>query len=173
MRVLIVCPCGKEFSKGKSAAKRARYCSKKCFYKYRKRPSGLEYNILVENKGWFKPGVVSYCPPKGSHSSPGTEFKKGQRASPLTEFKKGVRSYNFKGDAVGYHALHSWIARHFIKPRYCEQCGKKLKLQWASKTWKYTRDREDWWALCFKCHRKYDSENAWGIASQMFPEIRK
>ena len=31
-----------------------KYCSRACFYKNRKRPSGLNYKIVKKNKGWFK-----------------------------------------------------------------------------------------------------------------------
>jgi len=43
-----VCNCGKEIYTQK------KYCSRECFYKFRKRPSELNYNIVAVNKGWFK-----------------------------------------------------------------------------------------------------------------------
>lgn len=55
MRVL--CQCGNKFFVKKSSSK---YCSKVCFYKYRKRPKGLSYKIKVENKAWFKKGYLPY-----------------------------------------------------------------------------------------------------------------
>ena len=45
------CPCQKHLGK-----KQNKYCSKPCFYRFRKRPKGLKYNIIKKNKGWFSPG---------------------------------------------------------------------------------------------------------------------
>jgi hypothetical protein len=52
----IICPCGKEIPISPSEVGRAKYCSKKCFYIYRKRPRGLSYRIVVKNKSWFQKG---------------------------------------------------------------------------------------------------------------------
>jgi len=38
---------------GKNKSDRGNYC-KKCGYKYRVRPKGLKYKIVVVNKGWFE-----------------------------------------------------------------------------------------------------------------------
>jgi len=51
------CPCGNSISiRGFSDKRfeRTKYCSKKCFYRFRKRPKGLNYKIVAINKGWFK-----------------------------------------------------------------------------------------------------------------------
>ena len=48
------CKCRRKFVVYPSDLKRSKYCSKKCFYKFRKRPRGLVYKIKVKNKGWFK-----------------------------------------------------------------------------------------------------------------------
>jgi hypothetical protein len=54
----VVCPCGLTFeiSEKQKEAGRGRRCSKACQYKYPSRPSGLVYNIVAENSGWYKPG---------------------------------------------------------------------------------------------------------------------
>lgn len=73
----------------------------------------------------------------------------------------------WKGDNVSYQALHNWIRKHFKKPNYCEFCKENpginkrgyTKLQWANKTKKYLRNREDWICLCVKCHKKNDLKN--------------
>lgn len=73
----------------------------------------------------------------------------------------------WRGDKVGYRALHVWIRKHYKKPAICEHCGKDpgltrhghTKLHWANKTKKYLRDREDWLCLCASCHKKYDLKN--------------
>lgn len=60
-----ICPCGENFTTIPSREKRTKYCSKKCFYKYRTRPSGLKYKIVAENKGWFKPKGSVWVSRKG------------------------------------------------------------------------------------------------------------
>lgn len=119
---------------------------------------------------------------KGFHNSKETEFKKGRAAwnkglkgvhfSPDTEFKKGRISdrkgkrfpefsgknhFAWKGDAVGYNALHSWVYRSLGKPSSCNFCGKKSgMIHWANVSGKYLRELNDWISLCVSCHRKYD-----------------
>lgn len=73
----------------------------------------------------------------------------------------------WQGDLVSYPALHSWVRKHYHKPKACEKCGVnpgvdtlgRNKLHWANKTKKYLRDRKDWLALCVSCHRKLDLKN--------------
>ena len=160
-------------------AGKGKYCSKPCMYKFRQRPSGLTYEIKAENVGWFKPG---------HHPSPDTEFRKGiqnnpnggikpgQRLSPATEFQVGALPHNFKGDQVGYHALHKWVAKHKNDPGKCEHCGVREKLEWANKSQDYQRDLDDWLRLCQSCHRQYDQHecsDTYGRASVLYPEIRR
>lgn len=169
--VMLVCPCGNEFYCLPSRVKRTRCCSKKCQYKYACRPSGLAYNIKVKNSSWFEKGHQPAKPfPKGWQG--GYRIKKGERLSPSTEFKKGQISHNYKGDAVGYHALHTWLRRKLGAPINCEHCGGNKNLEWANKSWTYQRDISDWIALCKKCHGQYDRP-AWGRATQLYPELRK
>lgn len=64
---------------------------------------------------------------------------------------------NWKGDDVGYSALHIWIRRHFGVPRKCEDCGEsKGKMEWANVSGRYLRIQEDWKRLCVRCHRIFD-----------------
>jgi len=82
----------------------------------------------------------------------------------LTEFKKGhglkEENVNWKGDKVGYHALHSWVNRKLGKPNKCEICGTETakNYEWANKNHKYKRDLNDWIRLCRFCHRKFDKQ---------------
>ena len=70
--------------------------------------------------------------------------------------------HEWKGDNVGYSALHSWVKRKLGKPETCEHCNKtKLKsrqIHWANKSHRYLRDKNDWIRLCVKCHKKYDKK---------------
>lgn len=66
----------------------------------------------------------------------------------------------WKGDKVGYNALHSWVARKLGKPGACEHCNKSRlsgrQIHWANKSHEYKRDLNDWIRLCVDCHAKYD-----------------
>ena len=73
---------------------------------------------------------------------------------------KAEKSNWWKGDSVGYRALHQWLQREFGKADRCEnpQCEHKIKkFEWALlKGKKYERKRENFWRLCQSCHAKYD-----------------
>lgn len=71
-------------------------------------------------------------------------------------FKLGGRHPSWKGNKVGYSALHQWVKRHKFKPNFCENCGKRIKLDLANISQKYKRDLSDWEWLCRKCHMKKD-----------------
>lgn len=62
----------------------------------------------------------------------------------------------FKGDKVGYAALHDWVYAYKGRPSECEHCGKTKTLQWANKSHQYKRKLNDWLSLCSSCHSKYD-----------------
>ncbi len=148
-RVKRICKCGNSFEVRQARLDdgRGEYCSKACMYKYRTRPSGLVYVITKENPTSFKPGL--------------TPWNKG--------IKTGIIPANFKGENVGYDALHDWVRRHRGKATVCEYCSSTKSVQWANKSHSYKRDLTDWLSLCRKCHIKYDRENnAWGVASKKF-----
>jgi hypothetical protein len=171
--VTLTCPCGKDFYCEPSRVSRTRCCSKACQYAYARRPSGLNYDIVADNRGWFTADRMQGNIPANKGKKYELPQCKGRRNSPSTEFKRGQVPHNFKGTEVGYHALHSWVRRHFGIPLKCEQCGSEVNLRWASKDWEYTRERSSWWPLCQRCHTVYDMQNAWGVASEMYPEIRR
>lgn len=175
----IVCPCGKEVVVvTPSRIGRTKYCCKACFYLHRKRPNGLSYKIVSKNKGWFKKGHKISV---GRIVSSDTRRKisqknKGRRNSPNTEFKKGetegAKNHKWKGNDVGYGALHGWVRRHLGKPNVCSKCGSRKRVEWANRTWRYLRDPNDWIKLCFLCHRKYDRGENWGKARTLFSNGR-
>ena len=73
---------------------------------------------------------------------------------------KGEKHFAWKGNKVGYEALHTWIYRNLGKPTQCEFCGRDglsgKYIHWANKSRKYLRTLSDWLRLCAKCHWKYD-----------------
>ena len=137
----ITCPCGKEFICYKNDLSRGKYCSKKCFYKYRKRKSGLKYNIIVINKGWFKHGQSGNKGKKASDIARAkmSKAKKGKRMSIKTEFKKGdirivgKNNHNWKGGItpVLKQIRHSYEYKKWIKLIFkrddwtCKNCNKR------------------------------------------------
>jgi len=83
-----------------------------------------------------------------------------------TSHMKGKKNQNiagnkhplWKGNKVGYGALHIWIRRNWGKPKVCDFCESTKNVQWASKNQNYTRKRKDWLRLCISCHKKYDNK---------------
>ena len=69
---------------------------------------------------------------------------------------KNEKNNMWKGDDVGYFALHAWIRRNKPKSEVCESCGKKKKLDAANISGKYKRDVNDFKWLCRKCHLESD-----------------
>ena len=70
----------------------------------------------------------------------------------------------WKGDKVGYRALHDWVEKLLGKPTICQECleeklplkSGRRRIQWANLSHKYKRDIQDWKAMCVPCHMKYD-----------------
>jgi len=65
----------------------------------------------------------------------------------------------WKGNKVGYRALHSWIERTLGKAKkYSFDSGHiSNRYEWANKGHTYRRNTKDWIELCHKCHMKYDN----------------
>lgn len=62
----------------------------------------------------------------------------------------------WKGDNVGYNALHAWVKRNLIKPQVCSNCNQTKALDLANISQEYKRDLSDWEWLCRKCHMEKD-----------------
>ena len=83
--------------------------------------------------------------------------RKSAKTCILHRSARGENAYQWKGDKVGYAALHDWVYKVKGRPIKCEHCGKtKKRFYWANKSQKYKRDIDDWLSLCASCHRKYD-----------------
>ena|SRR3990167_2868482 len=87
------------------------------------------------------------------------KFKKGRvpwnKGKPYLAIR-GDKNGRWKGDDVGYYALHDWVRSKAGIPKVCKHCGGTNKVQWANMSGKYKRDLTDWMTLCYWCHRKYD-----------------
>jgi len=66
------------------------------------------------------------------------------------------RNPHWKGDNVGYYGLHHWIHSRLPKPKLCENCKKQPPYDLANKSKLYTRELNDWWWICRKCHMVLD-----------------
>ena len=99
--------------------------------------------------------------PRGIYFRTKPVWNKGKRYPQVC----GIKNIMWKGDNVGYDALHDWVNRWLNIPKKCSKCGVKSKkdsigrrtVHWANKSHKYKRILKDWIALCIKCHRRYDN----------------
>lgn len=83
------------------------------------------------------------------------EFQKSYKEK-SSQFNQGSKNGMWKGDGVGYHALHDYIKGHKSKPRNCENCGKERFLDLANISQEYKRVPGDWEWICRSCHMKKD-----------------
>lgn len=74
----------------------------------------------------------------------------------LKGFQRKELNPMWKGDDVGYKALHEWIKNNLFKPSCCDICGKEKRLDLANISQKYFRDVTDWEWLCRDCHMEKD-----------------
>ncbi len=129
---------------------KGKYCSKKCMYKYRTRPSGLTYVKHKDNPTSFKPG---------EHRSPGTEFgapgwqpwNKGlSEADPSIWLRKSVE---------GYGSLHMRLRRQqgSASSYACALADNTCKgpMHWSNISGRY-ESVDDFRALCQSHHERYD-----------------
>lgn len=70
----------------------------------------------------------------------------------------GSLHHNWRGDNVGYSALHQWVKRHLGAPNKCTACGttNAKQFEWANISGNYKRSTDDWIRLCGSCHNKHD-----------------
>ena len=92
-------------------------------------------------------------------------LKKEASANNLRKYNVNHRRekhYSWKGDDVGYRALHVWVRKELGIPKKCAKCGaaevkkKRTNIQYANISKEYLRNVNDWIALCVSCHRNAD-----------------
>jgi hypothetical protein len=74
-------------------------------------------------------------------------------------FKKTISGNGnpmWKGNSVGYNALHDWIKSKLPKTQLCQHCNQNPPYDIANKSGQYKRDLSDWEWLCRKCHMESD-----------------
>jgi len=146
--------CGKELTG---------YCSKRCpkCYHIAQRKPYLKFICQICNKEFEDKNFNKkrrFCSNKcyGEFLRKKSPWNKNRKQLKTT----GIKNPMWKGDGVGYIAIHKWVRRHKGEPVKCEYCGTiTKKLDWANKDNKYKRNLQDFIPLCRSCHRKYDIEN--------------
>lgn len=70
----------------------------------------------------------------------------------------GENNPSWKGDKVGYGALHDWVTSRLGRPHFCAYCGtnKAKKFEWANISRTYRRELSDFIRLCTRCHHLFD-----------------
>jgi hypothetical protein len=76
-----------------------------------------------------------------------------------TKYNVAEKNGMWKGDNVGYVALHQFIKLRKPKPKVCESCSREVRLDLANISGEYKRDVNDFIWLCRKCHTKMDWKN--------------
>lgn len=158
----VTCPCGTVFEAQPNVFSKpgcGRYCSKRCMYKYRVRPSGLKYNLVKDNPTSFRPG---------ERRNPEGEFKPGQTLGPA--------NVRWIGDAVGYDGLHDRVhVRRGKAANYpCAHADETCKgpMHWANISHEY-KGVDDFMPLCQSHHIRYDrASGTWGRSRQGWPKPR-
>lgn len=77
-------------------------------------------------------------------------WNKGRLMPQVTAEKNG----EWRGDAVGYRALHHWVVRKLGKAIYCQnsRLHKAGRYHWANISGEYKRELSDWRQLCPSCN---------------------
>ena len=92
------------------------------------------------------------------------EAAENYRRANLARDLTGPRHPNWKGDEVGYHALHRWVERRKVRTGICSECGaqpepmgrRRVGTEFANVSGEYRRDLADYVELCVPCHRRQD-----------------
>ena len=58
----------------------------------------------------------------------------------------------WKGNNVGYEALHEWVKNRLSQPELCINCYERKAYDLANISQEYKRDLSDWEWLCRHCH---------------------
>lgn len=84
-------------------------------------------------------------------------FSDETRAKMSASAKARGRTW-WKGDDVGYMALHRWVSTNFDDPGECFFCHRRgVLFHWAQRHDRPKgRERDSWLRLCVKCHNHYD-----------------
>lgn|SRR3990167_1998642 len=153
--------CFGQFEVQKHRKDNSKYCSRKCQFigmKSIKRTQKFKDNLSQYNKS------IGKVPPMHI----GEKYSESHRQNiskaligKSQPWNTGELNVNWRGDDVGYGALHDWVRSRLGTPDICEHCGKSglksRKIHWANKSREYKRDIIDWVRLCVPCHIRFDN----------------
>lgn len=128
--------CAAEYLRVPSAALNSKHCSRICHNKVAGRIGGRAKKPGV-NQGIKRP----YLTLRNLTNNPA---------------KRGPESRQWKGNSVGYIAIHNWAHRHVGLKEKCERCNGTKRLEMANKSQQYKRELKDWQTLCKSCHTTKD-----------------
>lgn len=177
--------CNKECSDIPSVVKHRKYCSLSCATTARNlgnKHSQKAINNMRRAKAWkyidevvkdYKNGATIISLVKKYKTNKKTIRTILQEQGITMRGRKGITAWNkglkgfmygeingrWKGDNVGYNAIHAWVVREKGKPKKCLHCKATKKLQWANIDHKYSRNLKDYIPLCVFCHYKYDKKH--------------
>lgn len=141
MKINLTCQvCSRQYAVQPYRAKTSKHCSRICHNSSAGKKGGKAGIGVSRNKGAKHPYLAEY-----------------NRTHPL----KSERHPHWKGETVGYYALHTWVKRNFGAAVECEECASTRNVEWSNTDRKYTRDRDTWRTLCASCHRIYDIRSVW------------
>lgn len=86
--------------------------------------------------------------------------KQKSRREKISKAHSGNGNPMWKGDEVGYTALHNWVRRRLKKPDLCPYCEEVPPYDLANISGEYRRDLSDWRWLCRRCHMAEDGRLA-------------
>jgi hypothetical protein len=81
----------------------------------------------------------------GTYHCPSTSLRMMENKNPM-----------WKGEYVGYLALHEWVKKRMLKPKSCNKCKTNNSIDLSNISGKYKREISDWEWLCRKCHMNKD-----------------
>ncbi|KKK47427.1 hypothetical protein LCGC14_3155300 [marine sediment metagenome] len=111
--------------------------------------------LMKTNRGWFRKGNQNWL---GRHHTNKSKIKmsKSQKAREINN--KNENNPMWKGDNVGYGALHIWINKNKEKTGICSICNEIRYTDWGNKDHQYKRDINDYFEVCHSCHKIYDKK---------------
>lgn len=68
----------------------------------------------------------------------------------------GSNHPQWKGNLVGYSALHIWVKKRMVVPNECPTCGEDKKLELSNLNYVYNRSLTNWIMECRSCNAKRD-----------------
>ena len=83
------------------------------------------------------------------------------RNKKLSEAKLAEKNPMWAGDKVKYAGLHDWVRSRLPKTNLCQICNLVPPVDLSNKG-VYTRELENWWWLCRKCHTYFDGRDITG-----------